>query len=464
MTDHPSPEALDRYLRGRQAAEDAAEAERITAHLLDEGCARCLFAARERIAGAEPELRESIHRVADRERFSDEERVAGLATLLLQAERRRTVLEAERALAPQLLRELERRPPATRRDLVRTVPRYQLLALAEHLCQEAREEGFRDVVRALELAELAVEVSDTLDPGVYAAVTTVDEQAHARACLGNARRIASDLFGAERAFQESLLLLKEGNPGSPVQADVWSLLGSLRVDQGRYLEARELLKPALELYRDFHLREEEAKVLLQLADADGYSGNAERAVTILVGAVRLLDGLEPSRLHLQAHHNLADWMVDAGQALEALAYYEKARALYDEHCTEPSLRLRRRWLEGRIYAGMGDLGLARQALDEVRATAAEGELSYEVAMVSLELAIVELRRGNGDRVRELAEEMTPILRSHELHRHALAAISLVRHEARKQRATVAFLEETLHYLRRARNNPFLRFDPAPRAG
>ena len=464
MTEHPSPEALNRYLRGPRTAEDDAEAERITAHLLAEGCARCLFAARERIAATEPELREGIHRVARWDRFTDEEQAAGLATLLLHVKRRRTVLEAERALAPQLLRELERRPPATRRDVVRTVPRFQLLALAEHLCREAREEGFRDVVRALELAELAVEVSDTLDPGIYAAVTTADERAFARACLGNARRIASDLFGAERAFQESLLLLKEGNPGSPVQADVWSLLGSLRIDQCRYLEARKLLKPALELYHGLHLREEEVKVLLKLSDAEGYSGNAERAVATLVGAVRLLDALEPSRLHLQAHHNLAYWMVDAGQALEALAHYETARPLYDEHCTEPSLRLRRRWLEGRMYAGVGDLDLARQALDEVRSTAAERELSYEVAMVSLELAVVELRRGDGARVRELAEEMTPLLRSHELHRHALAAVSLVRHEARRQRATVAFLNETLHYLRRARNNPFLRFDPTPRPG
>lgn len=464
MTEHPSPDALDRYLRGHEEAESAGEAHRITAHLVDEGCVRCLFTARDRVASAEPDLRRSLRKVAHPDLFSDEEQAEGLAAALLQARRRRTVLEAESALAPQLLRELERRPSATRRDLVRTVPRFQLLGLAEHLCHQAREEGFRDVVRALELAELAVEVSDTLDPGVYAAVTTADERAFARACLGNARRIASDLFGAERVFQESLLLLKEGNPSSLVRADVWSLLASLRIDQARYLEAQTLLKPALKLYRDFELREDELKVLLQLADAAGYSGQAEIAVDVLRQAQALLASLPESRLHLQTHHNLADWMVDAGQALEALAYYETARPLYDEHCTEPSLRLRRRWLEGRIYAGVGDLDLARHALEEVRTAAAERELSYEVAMVSLELAIVHLRLGDGARVRELAEEMTPILRSHELHRHALAAVSLVRHEARRQRATVAFLEETLHYLRRARNNPFLRFDPAPRPG
>jgi tetratricopeptide (TPR) repeat protein len=201
-------------------------------------------------------------------------------------------------------------------------------------------------------------------------------------------------------------------------------------------------------------------VLLKLANVEGYSGNSERAVKILEEAVAQVKETMDWRVRLQAHHNLTLWMVDAGQALEALARYEKSRSFYDEHCTEPALALRRRWLEGRIYAALGDLDLARTAFEEVRATAAARGLSYEVAMVTLELAIVHLDHGETNRVQDLAEEMTPIFRSHELHRYALAAVYLFRHAARSETLTTGFAREILRYLQRARHNPYLRFEPS----
>ena len=79
-------------------------------------------------------------------------------------------------------------------------------------------------------------------------------------------------------------------------------------------------------------------------------------------------------------------------------------------------------------------------------------------MVSLELALVHLDQGRTDRVRDLAEEITPIFQSHDLHRHALAAMALFRQTARSQEATSAQVRETLRYLQRARNNPYLRFE------
>lgn len=461
MATHPAREEIERFLGGGLSEE---EATRITDHLETERCLPCLFVARNLMAETEPAVRENLRRLTRPELRGKDEADERFDLAITQAQRRSHVIAAERSLAPDLLAELERRSPAAARDAIRTVERYQLFGLSEHLIDQSREQGFRNVTLALELADLAVEVSDTLDPRIYMAVTTADQRALSRAALGNARRIASDLFGAERAFQESLPILKEGNRTSPVPADVWSLLASLRIDQGRHREARQLLDRSLALYRQFGSKRDEGKVLMQLANAEGYSGNSEASVDILHRAVGVLEEAGEKRLLLWAHHNLFDWMVEAGQALEALAQYEKARSLYDEHGTEPSGRLRQRWLEGRIYAALGDLDLARQAFEEVRATAIERGLSYEVAMVSLELALVHLRLGDVARVQDLAEEITPILRSHELHRHALAALYLFRDRARAERTTVGFLQEILRYLRRARNNPFLRFEPSARWG
>jgi tetratricopeptide (TPR) repeat protein len=372
------------------------------------------------------------------------------------------VIQAERALAPELLAELDARAPAARREAVRTIRRYQLLGLVQLLADQSREAVIRDLGRALELAELAVAASDTLDPRIYISITTADMRSLARACLGNARRVGSDLFGAEEIFQDSLALLQEGNRTSPVRADVWSLVGSLRIDQGRYAEAQTVLGDALREFVEIELEPEQTKVRILLANAHAYAGDAEEAVALLREAIdRFTDEID-ERLQLEAQHNLTYCLISAGQPLEALARFEKARPLYDEHFQAPALRLRRRWLEGTLYAALGDLDLARSAFEDVRAAAIEREQSYELAMVSLELALVHLRTGETQRVRDLAEEMTLIFRSHELHRHALGAMYIFRQAARKQTASAGLVREILRYLQRARNNPYARFEPSDR--
>jgi hypothetical protein len=78
-------------------------------------------------------------------------------------------------------------------------------------------------------------------------------------------------------------------------------------------------------------------------------------------------------------------------------------------------------------------------------------------MINLELAIFHLNQGDTAKVHQLAEEMAPIFRSRDLHAHAMAAIYLFQHAARTQTATAGLAKEVLLYLRRAQNNPYLRF-------
>lgn len=315
----------------------------------------------------------------------------------------------------------------------------------------------------MELAEVAVEVSDSLDPWLYLPVITADQQALARAYLGNARRVASDLFGADRAFHEGRPLLRQGTHSPIVRAEFLSLLGSLRIDQARYPQAKRLLEEARKAFEKWGRGPRDVgRVLLKLGLCAGYSGEAETAVELFSEAVERVETLEDERLRLSAHHNLADWTVETGDSLEALVRFQKARPLYQRFAGDPWVELRRRWLEGRIHAGLGDFAVAREAFEEVRALAARRELAYELAMVSLELAVLHLNQGDVARVRELAEEMTPIFHSQDLHRHALAAMYLVRDRVLAERATAGFLHEVLRYLRRARNNPLLRFEPSAR--
>jgi tetratricopeptide (TPR) repeat protein len=469
MTDHPTREALDRYVRGGLSK---AEAEAITAHLEEDLCIQCIFLARELSAEADPEIQEhwqrfvrSVTRGLKEEALSEAEGAKVEDEAMLLADRRHHVINPERGLAAGFLAEIEPRSLAARRDVIRAGQRYQLLGLAEHLCEESRKAGFRDPVRALELAELAIAVAEKLDPRLYSAKIAFEQQAMGHACRGNALRIAGDLLASEHAFQECLLLVEKGPIASPPHYEILSLLGSLRIDQCQYREARRVLRRALQGFQGFTGYEvDAAKVLIQLANVEAYDGRPREAIEIFEHAVAILQEADEPRLLAWVHHNISYCMVEAGEALEALARYEQGRSLYEEHFREPYHRLRRRWLEGRIYAGLGDFDLARDALEEVRQTAAERELPYDLAMVSLELAIVYLRRQEPARVQDLAEEMTLVFLSQDLHRHALGAMYLFRQAARTQTATIGLLEEIVTYLRRARNNPFLRFEPSARWG
>lgn len=322
-----------------------------------------------------------------------------------------------------------------------------LVGRVEYLCHASQEEVFRDPRGAVELAERAVELADRIDPEVCGEGIATEQRILARAWLGNARRVASDLNGSERAFQESLRLLRNLDPMTGVRAEVWNLLGSLRIDQGRFAEARSVLELALREYRSSGALADVGKVLMKLGDVEGYAGNAEEAVVILREAVSTLEAASDERLMILAHRNLTDWMVDAGRAREALVRYNSARTIYEKHFQAPTLRLRLRWLEGRIYSALSDFISARVAFEEVRARAVDLELAYEHAAVSLELALVYLRQGETRLVTQLADEMVLFFQSRGLHRDLFAAIQLFRRAVEAETVTVGLIEETLQFFR-----------------
>jgi len=463
--DHPTRDELRRFVTAALPEGDDLAVERHLQGAGEEpGCEACLYRARDLTPAADLAQEEGVAAFAealyrdDDEEGADEEGDLALAEVLARALRRRFLVDREAALAPTLLAELQRRPPHERREVVRTAGRYQLLGFSEALSNRSRQAGFADPVQALELSDLGVEVADTLDPRLYHPKLIADRQALARAFLGNARRVASDLFGADRAFHEASALLAQGSLAEVPGADLASLLASLRIDQARYPEARRLLGEARETYEAWQDTENVGRVLLKLGLVAGYSGESDEAVRVFDQATEVLAESGRPRLVLQAHHNLANWLLEGGHPLEALARFREALPLYERFTGEPSSGLRRRWLEGKIHGGLGDLDTARAAFEEVRTEAARRELGYELAMVSLELAVLHLERGDTAAVRHLAGELVPSFHSRDLHRHALGALYLFQYAALADTATAAFTREILRYLQRARNNPYLRFD------
>lgn len=449
---HPEPEILDLFFGGELTEAARTEVER---HL-QQGCVPCLFAARDlalkRTATSRRALSEGL--------FSPTDQGCELERYGIWLEHKVLLIDLEEGLTAGLTAELMLRPAPARRETVRKMPRYQILALAEALREESRSEGHRDVARAVELAELAVEVADCLDPRFYGASLVADARALACAILGNVHRITGNLFGAERQLRTALDLLQCGTGSPTEEAEVLSLLASLRTDQCRFDEAMELLEIAAAHYRRQGLDRLEGKTLIKLAIATAKNDAPEEAVAILRCALDLLDEEEEDLVLFWARHNIVVCLTHAGRFEEAREYLASIAALYQRFPGDRTLPPRRRVAEGLISAGLGELVEAETALLEARAAFVDLDRAFDSALVTLDLAALYLDQGRTDEVKRLAEEMYPIFRSQDVHRQALAALVLFKQAALSEAISVGFVRDVARYLDRARNNPYLPFEPA----
>lgn len=462
MTRTPAQSHIERttfaaLLRGGLESE---ETRRIDEHLRSP-CLPCLLLGRDLVRETMPSATEALTGTLFHSSGQGAPSTRGtLETYAAWIQGKALLVQAEESAAPALMAELMLRPAAARREAVRSSQRYQLLALAEALRAESRREGFRDIARALELAELGVEVADCLDTGFYGPRLVSDARALGSAIAGNAHRVAGDLFGAERALRAASDFVDRGTGDLTVQAEVLSFLASLRTDQSRFTDAVSLLERSVTIYRNLSMQELEARSLVKLGRAVGHGGQPDRAVELLEQAVGLLGDSDDSNLAFLARHNIVAFLNDAGEHQKAARSLKAILPEYDKLADDRPLQIRRRWLEGRIHEGLGELDEAATALREVRSIFAEEERAFDNALVTLDLAAVYLQMGETAKVQRLAEEMYPVFRSQDVHRHAVAALILFKQAAATEAATVGLVRDLSSYLTRARNNPYLKYEPS----
>lgn len=380
-------------------------------------------------------------------RFAERFRTAGLSVGAAR--------EAAAVLVPRLLAQ----PHERRRLLIESHPAYQTYAVAERLLLECRRGWSADPARSEELAELALAVADRLDPTVYQGALVNDLRAEAWATIGNCRRIRSDLRKVAEAFELSESFRRQGTGDAMDEADLLGLQASYFIDQRRFPEAEAALVRVIALCHDAEHRHEEGRALVNLARLRYEEGRAEEAVPLLERAAEIVDAEREPRLLLIARRNLVIALSEAGRPEEALARLPAIRRLARDHADAPERR-RLLWTQGLIYHRLGHLELAEAAL----AQAQEGFLAegspYDAALITLDLALVHLDAGAPAKARGLAAEMLPIFESRDVHREALAALAIVRRAMEADALTRQVVEEVAAFLRRARRNPGLRFDPS----
>jgi tetratricopeptide (TPR) repeat protein len=316
----------------------------------------------------------------------------------------------------------------------------------ERLCEESEQAAADDTARAHELASLALRIAEVTpgDPG-----RRVRAQRYVLGFVGNTRRVEGDLTGAEAAFDEAWRFseMDGAEPGGREFA-VWRLLdltASLRRAQRRFPEALLLLDKA----RAAAPPEAAGRIEFKRASVLEHAGEIEAALATLGEALALLTDSDDPRLRWGVQFNLAANLCLLGRHAEAEellpAVCEGARALGNQLDS-----IRARWLTGRVAAGQGRDEEAGAAFEEVRREFVARGNGYDAALVSLELAAVELERGRTRKVRALAEEMVGIFGSLGVRREAAAALGVFVQAAKSESATVELVRRTLRQLERER--------------
>jgi len=459
IAQHPNRHALERFSRGETVA---AEERWIEDHLRS-GCALCqrevddLLSRLLQAAPADPAPADPAP--AGPAPAADAGQDAAWDRIFSSFEARLAQAAAERREAPGLLDGLFARPREEWPVLLRLDHRLQTLAVCEQLIERSFEEGFRDSALSIGLAELGLALAGLLDGDRYGRSVVQDLQARAWAYLGNARRIAFDLTGAEEALARAERLADGGSADPMEEARILDLRASLLSDQGRFEQAADLLDVVIDIYDDLGESHRKGRAMVSKGLFLGYAGWPEEAIRQIRKGLGLLDWEREPRLVLGARHNLAWFLNDCGKTEEAQRQLQRFRHSYHEFANAWT-ELRLGWLEGRIAVRLGRFEDAESRLREVhRGFLAEGH-GYDASLVALDLAHLYLEEGRNAEVRTLAAEMLDVFLSQDIHRQALAALAVFQQAVEADSATPCLVREISSYLLRARRNPRLRFEKA----
>jgi tetratricopeptide (TPR) repeat protein len=438
---HPSPADLDRFLRGELTTRQAAP---VVAHLLA-GCDDC----RQIMA---PLAMVMLNPQAEPPRLpsgSSAEYDFPLFRAFANARRFAASLETERA---EVVREraLAEVPPPAPLSAEQRAARDRRRCVAFLVsCRSLRQSDPEGMVL---LASLAVALAERIEASAGSAPDLADLRARAWAELGNARRVEGDLAAAEADLGRGLRSADQGTGDRALLVHLMDLSASLLVDQRRFPEAFHLLDAVERIHRaagDLHAA---GRALVSRGTAAGHALQPEEAIRLLGEALRLLDARRDPALVFMTVHNLLMFLVEVGRAGEAARLFAASRPLYTAHNGRLE-RLKIRWLEARIAAGLGDDAVAETAYAEVRTGFVAAELPYDAALVSLDLAAVWLRTGRTAEIRDLVDEMVAIFRVRNIRREAIAALLVLREACERRKATAALLRSVTSELQRLEREP-----------
>jgi tetratricopeptide (TPR) repeat protein len=419
--DHPSAEDFEGFLRGTSRSVHPKRNARVMRHLLDD-CADC----RDRLSAMG----------WSKQRFNRLLQLRPEAETAPAYDYSRAFAAADRAVSafltpePQaletptavLLAELASMPAGQRVQRVGERGRFSTPGVVRALVENSHALRYQDADETLHLAHLAqiaAEACSTADTG--SEIRLADLRARAWGQYGNALRLCGRPREAEEALATARSHRQQGTGDPALRAWLLERTTSLVIFQGRFAEAIEMCEEAGQIYQELGETHLFASTLTQKAIASLYSGEAEWAIRALNQAIPLMDHEEDPHLLLAACHNLIRCYIDLDRPDQALAIYSETRVLYQQF-DDPLILLRAAWQEGQLLRDLGHLRAAETSLLRARKGYQEKGLSYEVALVLLDLAAVYVKLGLVEEVKRTVLMAVPIFHALRVKVETLAAL------------------------------------------
>jgi len=344
--------------------------------------------------------------------------------------------EAARREAEEAWATLQAAPPEARRRLIPVFPEYRTVALAARVCEASVRAAAAKASKARELAELALFIA-----GQEAETLRSRAQGYCWAFIGNARRVAEDFDGADKAFKQAWTLWEAGvNCELLPESRLLDLEASLRRAERRFPQALKLLDRARKASGEDPVAV--SRILLKKDRVLNYMGDIEGALAALAEAAPIVEASGNLGLLYALRFNLTEDLCGLERYDEVANLLPQVRELAMEQNSERELT-RVLWLEAKLDAGQSRIEAAVRGLQLVRRDFLDHDLPYDAALASLDLAVVWLRTGRTAEVRELASEMEAIFRAKKIRREALAAILLFCEAAKEETATMELVRHAI---------------------
>jgi tetratricopeptide (TPR) repeat protein len=191
----------------------------------------------------------------------------------------------------------------------------------------------------------------------------------------------------------------------------------------------------------------------------GYSGHPEKALRLLQRGLRMVDeSFEPEIAFFGVHNQL--WFaVECGRYEEAQKLVFLNRWRYEGAARLNRIKLR--WLEARIDAGLGKHERAVNVFREVADDFTDASQDFPSGLAALDMALSLLRLGRTGEARDVALDAAQTFQTLQIEREMLLAVLFLHQCFSLGLAKVSVLEDVIDFLHRAGHNPEAKFEPRP---
>lgn len=311
--------------------------------------------------------------------------------------------------------------------------------LVQYLIDNCHSVRYQDPERMLHLTRLAILVAEACTAEVSGGeLRLADLRTRAWGHHGNSLRICGHLKEAEEALSRATRECEKGTGDPTLRARLLEQKVSLQIHQRRFEDAIASAEAAGQIYRELGDSHALATSLIHKAHANLLAGETEIAVDLINQAIPLIDCESNPHLLLVACHNLVRCYIDLSRPEQALSIYAETRDLYQEF-SDPLILLRAEWQEGQLLRDMGHLHQAESRLLDAQKGFLDRGLTYEAAVLSLDLAALYLKTGATEDVRHTAATAVPIFRALGVDRDALASLLQLQHVADQEQQAMELI-------------------------